>query len=249
MALWLTAVAVPFACTGEDAPRVPENLVLIPGGTVRLGSAAAPDEGGVRSVTLRAFAMGRYEVTVAQYCRFLNDLEPDEPTDHPQIMLRDGRHRPRGGVQDHAVAFVGFDEAEAYCRWLSQRLGRACRLPTADEWEYAARSGEEGAPYPWGWGHPQGRAAFDLDGPPRVGLYPANAQGLYDMAGGVAEWCSRPGDAGTVRGGSWAERDPEQLTVYGGARLPRSYRDADVGFRIVAPWEGGGGVAPAQARP
>lgn len=250
MSLLLPVSALFTACSPGNRDLLPEGLVPVSGGMVDLGSAAAPGPGRPRTVTLPPFAIGRYEVTVSEFCRFLHAGEGDLSAERPQIHHRDGRYRPKTGEEDKAVTHVDHDEAEAYCRWLSREVGLACRLPTSDEWECAARPGVAGAPYPWGWGHPRGRAAFDSEGPLRVGLFAANTRGLYDMAGGVAEWCGAGSDASgerMARGGSWAERDPAQLTVYGGLRLPRGYRDADVGFRIAADLKGDG-VAPAQAR-
>jgi len=115
----------------------------------------------------------------------------------------DWRH-PRGpessldGLDDHPVVHVGFDDAEAYAAW----AGKA--LPTEAEWEYAARGGLEGAEYVWGDEYmPDGKAmantwqgpfpyqnslvdGFEWTSP--VATFPANAYGLYDMAGNVWEW-------------------------------------------------------------
>jgi formylglycine-generating enzyme required for sulfatase activity len=222
---------------GPSESSSPVSLVTLPGGRVTLGSASAPRGGAPRQVEVPPFCLARHEVTVAAYCAFLNATDPAGDREHPQLVWRGDRRLPRAGHHRKAVAWIDFGEAEAYCAWLSARLGRTCRLPTADEWEYAAQAGPAGAPYPWGWGDPHGRAAFDLDGPLRVGLFPANGKGLHDLAGGVAEWCA--GQAGgdgsrLAKGGSWAERDPAQVTVYGAVHLPATYRDADVGFRIAA---------------
>ena len=241
----LFCAAAAASCSRGGSPSLPEGLVYVAGGRVRLGSAAAPESGGPREADLAPFALGRFEVTVARYCRFLDDVSGGNPVEHPQIEMRGGTCRPRAGEQDKAVAWVGFEEAEAYCRWLSKKLRRRCRLPTEDEWELAARAGVRGAPYPWGWGDPRGRAAFDRGSSLRVGMFPPNRRGLHDMAGGVAEWCAGTQGTGVgtaVRGGSWTERDPDQLTVFRRIRLPRAYRDADVGFRIAAEVAGVGGA-------
>lgn len=136
------------------------------------------------------------------------------------------------GKSNRPVAGVTLDEAREFCRAMSAKTGRKMRLPTEDEWEAAARGGIRGARFPWGWGGAKGRAVFDAKGPERVSRFPANGYGLFDMAGNVAEWC----EGGTVRGGSWADRDESSLWVFRRAPMPADYRDADVGFRIVMEW-------------
>lgn len=205
--------------------------VTVPGGTATLGSreAGAPEP---REVEVAALWVSRTEITTAQFAQFLNDT--GTPFDSPQFYDVRGRHFPHA-AQD-AVAYVSYDLAEAYARWAGHWLKADVSLPTEDEWEYAARGGLFAAPYPWGWMDPTNRAAFNLKRARPVGLYPPNAFKLYDMAGNLAEWCRAEPDAirAPVRGGSWSERSEKFLRVWRRVEMPRDYRDADVGFRVIA---------------
>ncbi len=212
-------------------PDLP-GWVGVPGGAAVLGSREE-DAPPPRDVRIAAFWMTRTEITTAQFARFLNDTQTEFVS--PQFAGRTG-HRAPLAARD-PVAYLAYTQALAYAEWLGARLGVAVSIPTADEWEYAARGGVHGAPFPWGWAEAEGRAAFRLDRWRPVGAYPPNPHKLHDMAGNLAEWCRAdpPGAArAPVRGGSWSERSDRMLRVWHGVAMPVEYRDADVGFRVVA---------------
>ncbi len=126
----------------KDGSQGPAMLV-IPAGRFLMGSPAREierfgHEGPQHPVTLaRPFAIGRYAVTFAEYDAFCA-----------------GTRRPKPGDQGwgrglRPVINVSWDDAVAYCAWLSQQTGRAYRLPSEAEWEYAARAGTTTA-FWWG---------------------------------------------------------------------------------------------------
>ncbi len=114
------------------------------------------------------------------------------------------------GYSDYPVVGVTWEQAVAFCNWRSMYLNahqtvsaQNYRLPTEAEWEYAARGGRDMATYPWGSGYARNeQGCFMANFKPfrggyaedqaaitmKVGSYPANDYGLYDMAGNVSEW-------------------------------------------------------------
>ena len=133
----------------SDCDGCPE-LVSIPAGTFMMGSPASEpdredDEGPVRRVTVGAFALGRTEVTRAEYAAFV------AATGHGSGGGCMGGWREPGFVQggDHPVVCVSWEDAQAYVAWLSRETGESYRLPSESEWEYAARAGTTTARY-WG---------------------------------------------------------------------------------------------------
>jgi len=180
----------------------------------------------------RAFLMGAREISVAEYAAYLSENPPAK--EHPQIVCGEKGCKPRRGLEKLPVAYVTKTDAENFCYWLSQKCGRTVRLPTAAEWEHAARGGINGAEFPWGWGSSTNNARFNAEGPVACGQYDPNPYGLYDMAGNVAEWCSdSEGDQNLALGGSWAERSEALLRVDRRTLFPPDYCDADAGFRIL----------------
>lgn len=190
------------------------------------------------------FDFGRREVTVDEFLVFLNETaRPDFPETAQIHRMGPGRYGDRPGVSAQAVAEVTWAEADLYASWRAEKTGRQIRLPSSEEWEWAARGGLDGAPYPWGWGgDPRRMAQFDASGPAdRGGRFPANGFGLEDIAGNLYEWCAPsetdPATSATACGGSWAERDPSVLDVSHRQEFEKSYRGRDVGFRLLREWE------------
>jgi len=212
------------------------NLVRIPAtpkGGVKLGEASRPDE-PERTFTSKAFLMDRYEVMNSEYHSFVL------ATGHraPSSPLWSGRD-PVQGAENHPVTHVTAGDAEAFAAWAGKRL------PTEDEWEYAARWSDSRV-YPWGAVFPpvESAAAHTLETtkasqkipqPKPVGSYPTGQSpfGIFDLAGNVWEWTSTPLEAQRIlKGGSY-------LTNLTAARASNRFADdpdlrhPDVGFRCV----------------
>ena len=223
--------------------KVPE-MVWIPAGSIRMGDIQGGgdrDEKPVHEVKIARFAIGRYEVTFAEYDRFAQATGINKPND--QGYGRDIR----------PVINVSWNDAIAYTKWLSQETGETYRLPTEAEWEYAARGGTE-TKYWWGneidvekancWSRSCGDS-YEFSSP--VGSFLPNKFGLYDTVGNVWEWtctayekkyqgnenkCAESPISFTLRGGSW---DSSAWRVRAASRLNEvpSKRHNSNGFRIV----------------
>jgi formylglycine-generating enzyme required for sulfatase activity len=173
----LLAVALP--CGAAEAVRAagtvfhgcdgcPE-MIVVPAGAFVMGTPDAAAASGVARAEAdavvvripRAFAIGRQEVTRAQYARFIAD-SGHEPLpgcrnwDPALARLNDDGRRswrdpatPATPQDDHPVTCVSFTDAQAYVQWLARKTGARYRLPSEAEWEYAARGGSA-ALRPWG---------------------------------------------------------------------------------------------------
>ncbi len=253
------------------------NLERIPAGDFLMGAPdAEEDERPVHRVFVDEFSIGRFPVTQDEYARFVRATGHGAPAVRDLPLVTTGRDdlfkelaapyvwdrgEPPAGHGSHPVVLVRYDDASAYCRWLSEELGRTMRLPTEAEWEKAARGGVDGHRYPWGDAIDSGKCHFlnDVAAKPQrgtkpVGTYPPNGFGLYDMAGNVWEWVSdwyakdyyasgSPRDpsgpsSGTtriVRGGSWVNDDVSMLRCAYRHKVPHDTYAYSIGFRIVCP--------------
>ena len=166
------------------------NMVLIPEGRFQMGSKNGEfDEKPVHTVHVDAFYIDKYEVTNAQYKKFV-DANPQwrkhgiPRAYHNGSYLNDWNQNEYPiGKGEHPVTYVSWYAAMAYAQWAGKRL------PTEAEWEKAARGGAVGQRYPWGNSIDSGKANYGTYRTTRVGTYPANNYGLYDVVGNVMEWC------------------------------------------------------------
>ena len=147
-------------------------------------------------------ALGRYEVTLAEYRAFASATEVEAGDCDGNSWRTPGFPQ----TDRHPVTCVSSNEAQAYVSWLSRRTGAPYRLPTEAEWERAAAGSQPGCDV-LGNGTAPGRTC-------PVGQYGTNAAGLSDMIGNVWEWTSDcwEGDCGrrVLRGGSWGNH-PDYL--------------------------------------
>ena len=197
------------------------EMVLIPAGEFQMGSNwGLPSEDPVHSAYIDAFYMDKYEVTNAQYRRFIKETGHKEPegwylvnTDLHKGYISGELHNGLKPLSDERfngdnqpVVCVNWEDAKAYAEWAGKRL------PTASEWEKAARGGLVGKEYVWGDDPIPPKGAGNLadmsarkvflrmdffvgydDGysyTAPVGSFKPNGYGLYDMAGNVNEWCA-----------------------------------------------------------
>jgi sulfatase modifying factor 1 len=238
---------------------------------------AQEDERPPHRVYVSEFSIGRFAVRQEEYGRFVSATGYPAPAVRNLPLVTAGgrdtifRERaapyvweednPPPGRAAHPVVLVRFDDALAYCQWLSESLGGNFRLPTEAEWEKAARGGVDGLHYPWGNEIDAARSNFLADraaklrsGTRAVGSYPPNAYGLHDVAGNVWEWVSdwyardyysvsEPRDpngppAGSmpvVRGGSWVNDEVDMLRCGYRHQVPPDTYSYSIGFRIVCP--------------
>lgn len=244
----------------KTEPKSGLEFVYIPAGSFHFGCEpqdqnCGKDEKPGRSVSVRAFWLGKTDVTVAAYARCaaagacessIHSIETEQHT----CNWKNGR-------LDHPINCVNWNDSKRFCAWAGGRL------PTAEEWEYAAKSGESRV-YPWGDQPVNGqRANFcdrncpnalsDMDkkvfrdahwiddaendgyaGTSPVGYFPAGVTkwGLLDMAGNVMNWTATDYDAESkeLRGGGWSAQ-PHDLRASSRSMYAPSYRFHFMGFR------------------
>ena len=174
------------------------DMVFIPNGTFQMGSPDTEVDGfnfagPQRRVTVASFFMGKYEVTQAQW-EAVAALPQINLSLNPNPSSFKGANRP--------VENVSWNEAMEFCARLAKKTGRAYRLPSEAEWEYACRAGTT-TPFYFGetittdlvnydGNYPYGNAPKGIyrEQTTDVGSFPPNAFGLYDMHGNVYEWCA-----------------------------------------------------------
>jgi formylglycine-generating enzyme required for sulfatase activity len=225
----------------RDCEQCPQ-LVSLPGGTVTMGSNDDPSEKPVHQASVPPFAMGRLPVTIGEW---------------KQCVAAKACTYDPSGDEDLPAHNVSWNDAQQYVSWLSGVTKKKYRLPTEAEWEYAARAGAS-TKFWWGNQLVPGMANCKDCGdssnphePMKVASFAPNPFGLYDMAGGVAQWVSdcwhkdyqgAPKDGSSwealncrervLRGGSW-RNDASYLRAASRNRYDPGVRYPAHGFRIV----------------
>jgi len=174
------------------------------------------------------FEMGKYPVTFDEYDMFCEDTKREKPKD-------EGWGRGR-----QPVINVSWDDAVAFCEWLSEKSNQNYRLPTETEWEYACRAGsttewsfgdikKELEKYAWYNDNSKGTTHI-------VGEKKENPWGLFDMYGNIWEWCenwyNEKKKYRVVRGGSWDNNAFVTRSAFRHVRIPTN-RNNSYGFRLL----------------
>ena len=202
----LTARAeAPQAVSEVEAARLvfEPQMVKIPAGKFLMGSteeqaAQAIKDGASKdwveyeqprhTVELSEYSIGKYPITNREYQSFVHDAKykPPQGWEGDQFPAEKG---------SHPVVNVSWDDATAYCKWLSEKTGKQYHLPTEAEWEKAAR-GEDGRVYPWGDVFDPQKANTvetkigDTSDVGRFSPQGDSPYGCVDMAGNIWEWCN-----------------------------------------------------------
>ena len=226
------------------APDLTEKMIYIPGGNAIVGSDEndlqpvirkwkvqrdeLTDELPKQKMTLPGFYLDQYEVTNAQYQKFVEATRYPPPPH-----WKDGMYPE--GTENYPVTFVSWDDAQAYAQWAGNRL------PTAEEWEVAAR-GTNGQIFPWGNTYDPKLQQVNIDHPQEgvtpVGSHPDDVSvfKVYDMGGNVMEWTLTPygknKDFFVVKGSSYTTKPFE---ARGANKTPGNaeYQMAHIGFRCA----------------
>ncbi|PQO33723.1 formylglycine-generating enzyme family protein [Blastopirellula marina] len=275
----------PELAISADEASSPRQSVTIPGGIYLIGHESGPrDVRPSRQIELKPFEIDATEVTNAMFAQFvdetgyLTDAERSGKSlvfdlASQQFTRRQGANwkTPTGpgssivGKEDHPVVQVSWYDAQAYAHWAGKSL------PTEFQWEAAARGKNLEQDYPWRltpvsrfpamanlWEgnfpiHDQGTDGYSGTSP--VANYPSAENGLYDLAGNVAEWTSSwyatdsydridiqnpsgptSGEARVTRGGSWLSSDQtgtSEAMVWYRSKLAPEMSNNFTGFRCV----------------
>ncbi len=239
--------ATPSPATSPTA-KFNVDMAVIPGGSFVMGrNAGRENERPEHPVDVKAFKMDKTEVTNAEYFAFVSETSyRPVPTD----WVND---KPIGGLNQMPVRFVNIEDVNAFIKWRTKRDGVTYRLPTEEEWEYAARNGSKKNLYPWGDTFQVKCAVVDKEStePERVGTASCpDDWGVMDLIGNVYEWTGTkaslyPGSKGTmlpdkeprnmIRGGAAFTKSAGEFGITSTFRqdVKASKRDHELGFRLV----------------
>lgn len=227
----------------ESKTFTPE-MILIPGGTFKMGR----NDGDFRerptfTVEVKSFWLEKTEVTNLEYEQFVKETNHPAP---PHWISG----KPPLGEEMFPVVYVDMNDIQEFIKWRSKRDGVNYRLPTEEEWEYAARNGSENNLYPWGDKWEKNKAVVETDKAKPVGSFPegANKWGVVDLIGNVWEWTGSkikpyPGaniffdkpDNFVIRGGCFLSKSSGKRAITSTTRgdVEPTRKDGLLGFRLA----------------
>jgi eukaryotic-like serine/threonine-protein kinase len=247
-----TANKVTPTPSGSPVEVTKADMVLIPGGAFTMGrnDADDPAETPEHQETVGPFYMDKTEVTNAEYYAFVKDMNYKDIPAHWE------NGKPLPGQENMPVRYVDVNDVNAFIKWRSARDNVQYRLPTEQEWEFAARNGNKKSLYPWGDRFDPKCAVIDQErnDPKPVATTPCtNDWGVHDLIGNVWEWTSSPpwlypGNSGEItpskeqrfmiRGGSALFKSTGKGAITSTSRSDKGIattRAAALGFRLVRP--------------
>jgi len=237
------------------------DMVLVSGGSFRMGRddlsprlntygqkeySYEVSQWPAHIVTTGDFYMDRTEVTNAEYAGCVREAQCPSPSDWIG-------NKPPAEREKWPVVSVSFQDAQAFAAWRSKRDGLTYRLPTEEEWEYAARGGSKNYLYPWGNTWRDDRANVGSSSLKPIGSYPLGASvwGMLDLIGNAQEWTSskmslysgnnklkledEEREYIVVRGGSYLDEASGGLAITATRRqgIPAPTKYPTIGFRLV----------------
>jgi formylglycine-generating enzyme required for sulfatase activity len=195
------------------------------------------------TVTVAPFFLDTTEVTVAAYtgCTDAGRCPPAPTTVNWSGITQEDHDKhdaacngARGDRASHPVNCVEWSAASGYC------AAQGKRLPTEEEWEWAARGAVAGTTYPWGNNEPKSEICWSgkqkLAGTCVVGSLPGgqSPQGIKDLAGNVWEWTgTRAGSSYVNRGGSWFSVSASKVSAANRNTNAAAHRSETLGFRCA----------------
>ncbi len=255
-------------------PVIPE-LIKVAGGTFKMGSKdteAREDETNIHEVKVGDFYIGKFEVTVAQFKSFVEIAGYQTEAERigksyiytgswKNMKGINWRHDARGNLRptseyDHPVIHVSWNDALAYCKWLSEQTKKSFRLLSEAEWEFAARGGTQNKNTKYSGSNNIDEIAWYITSSADKGTFPVgtkkpNQLGIHDLSGNVYEWCgdwydseyylNSPTDnpkgvpsgiSRVVRGGSWHDAAEKNRLASRFNGSP-AYCGYNIGFRVA----------------
>ena len=249
-----------------------KSLAIVPKGSYVYGQndqdLKYSYEPRARTVSVNSFYIYKHEVSNGEYLEFLNELKQKDTSLSKQMLPDTLVWREKSSYlepfveyylrhpaySNYPVVGVTHEQAEFYCKWLTERYMKESKrkfknvefkLPTIEQWTYAAKGGLDNSPFPWEGFSMQNKKILVAGGGGRshdgyssdgamitapVTSYKPNGYGIYNMAGNVEEYVN---EKGISKGGSWKDTGYYLQNDVEEQYDSTNYASAERGFRFV----------------